>query len=111
MSIWKRVEFENSANIINEASDLFYECVKASMHQFISNPALSRKPEQSNCKLLDSYFQVDGKLMGPEEHYSNLPKDDFKVEYFEALYLIMASIRTRFDQPSFITFSLILSIQ
>ena len=43
--------------------------------------------------------------MGSEGYHSNLPKDDFRVKYFEALDLIMVSIRTRFDQPSFIAFS------
>ena len=43
--------------------------------------------------------------MGSERHHSNIPKDDFRVKYFEALDLIMTFKHTRFDQPSFIAFS------
>ena len=94
---------------IDEASDLFYECVSivASKYNFISNTDLSRKRKHPNYRSLDSYFQVDGKSMGSEGHHSYLRKDDFRVKYFEALDLIMSTIRTRFDQPSFIAFSLI----
>ena len=46
-----------------------------------------------------------------QRHHSNLPKDDFRVKYFEALNLIIASMRTRFDQPRLIAFSLIKSNQ
>ena len=97
---------------IDEASDLLHDCVsdKASKHEFISNSALSRKEKHPNYELLDSYFQVDGKLMRrTEEHHPNLPKDDFREKYFKALNLVMASIRARFNQLNFITSSLILS--
>ena len=42
----------------DEASDLFYErvLVTASKHEFILNPALSRKRKHPNYKLLDSHF-------------------------------------------------------
>ena len=40
--------------------------------------------------------------MGLEGHHLNLPKYDFRVNYFETLDLIMASLSTR---PSFIAFS------
>ena len=48
--------------------------------------------------------------MRSERHRSNLLKDDFRAEgdiseHFEALDLIMASIRTKFNQSSFIAFS------
>ena len=48
--------------------------------------------------------------MWSERHRSNLLKDDFRAEgdiseHFEALDLIMASIRTKFNQSSFIAFS------
>ena len=76
---------------INEASDSEFVSVRASVHEFTSNPALSRKREHSNYKLLDSYFQGDGNSMGSEGHYSNLPKDDFRVKYFKTLDLTMAS--------------------
>lgn len=49
--------------------------------------------------------------MESEWHHSNLPKDDFRVEYFKALDLLMAFIRTRFSPSSFIAFSLISSSQ
>ena len=97
---------------IDEASDLLHDCVsdKASKHEFISNSALSRKEKHPNYELLDSYFQVDGKLMRrTEEHHPNLPKDDFREKYFKALNLVMASIRARFNQLNFITSSLIIS--
>ena len=42
--------------------------------------------------------------MGLEGH-SNWSKDDFRVKHFEAFDLVMASICTRFDHPSFIAFS------
>ena len=99
---------------IDEASDLFHECVsvKASKHEFISNSALSRKQKHLNYKLLDNYFQVDGKSKGrAEENRSNLPKDDFREIYFEALNVVISSIRARFDQLSFVTSSPILYSQ
>ena len=73
--------------------------------RIILNPALSRKRKHPNYKSLDSYFQVDGQSMRSEGHCSNSTKDDFRVKYFEALDLIMASLRTRFDQPRFIALS------
>ena len=57
------------------------------------------KAKTPNYKSLDNYFQVDGISMGLDGHH--------RVKYFEALDLIMASICFRFDQPSFITSSLI----
>ena len=94
---------------IDEAFDLFYECVsvKASKNKFILNTTLSRNQKHPNYKSLNSYFQVNGKSIGSEGHHSNLSKDDFRVKYFEALDLITAPVRTRFDQPSFKEFSLI----
>ena len=55
--------------------------------------------------MLDSYFQVDEQPIESEGHHSNLPKNDFRVKYFEALDLITGSICSRFDQASFIAFS------
>ena len=79
--------------------------IETSKLELISNTALSRKQKHRNYKSLDSYFRLDVKSVGSEG--LNLPKDDFRVKYFEALDLIMASIRTRIDQPNFIAFSLI----
>ena len=86
---------------IDKVSNLFYECisVNSSKNPFIPNTALYSHQKHPNYKSLDSSFQVDGKSMGSEGH-SNLPKDDFRVRYFTALDLIMASISTRFDQPN-----------
>ena len=59
---------------------------KDSKHEFISNSALSRKQKHLNYELLDSYFQVDGKLMRrTEEHHSNLPKDDFREKILQSI--------------------------
>ena len=102
--------FENLAKYAYRwGISFFYECisVKALNHEFILNIALSRKRKHSNYKLLDNYFPIDGKSNLREGHHSNFPKDDFRVKYFEALDLVMAPIRTRFDQPSFIAFFLI----
>ena len=57
--------------------------------------------------MLDSYFQIDGKVMASEGQNMNLPKDDFREKYFEALDLIMAPMHTRLDQTSFTEFSYI----
>ena len=80
----------------DEASDLLYECVlvKVSKHEFILDPVLSRKRKHPNYKSLDSYFQVDGQPMLSERHCLNLPKVGLRVRYFEALDLIMVSLRT-----------------
>ena len=69
--------------------------------------SLLRKRKQRNYKSLDRYFELEVRSVRSEEHRWNLPNDDFRVKYFEALDLIMSSIRTRFDQPDFIAFSLI----
>ena len=71
-----------------------------------SQSILYRKRKHPNYKLLDSYFQVDRKSMRSKGYHSNFPIDEFRVNYFEVLNLIMASIRTRFDHPSFIACSL-----
>lgn len=81
--------------------------VKALKYKFISNTALSRRQNHPNYKLLDSYFQVDGKSMRSEGNHLNLPKDDFRVKYFKTFDLITAFIENRFNQPSFIAFFLI----
>ena len=94
LSIWKRIDFENLAKCV---------LVKASKHKFISKSALSKKQKHPNYKS-HSFFQVDGKSVESEEHHSNLRKDDVRVKYFEPLDLIMASIRSRFDQSSFVVF-------
>ena len=88
---------------IDEASDLFNECVSVKVwkHKFLLNTALSRKQKHPNYKLFDSYFQVDGKSI------NGLKMDEFKVKYFKVLDLIIVPTHTRFDQPSFIVFSLI----
>ena len=97
----------------DKASDLFYECVsvRASKHEFISITDLSRKQKHSNYILLDSYFQLDGKPMRSEGQDSNLLKDNFRVNNFKALDLIMTYMRTRFDQLRFTAFSFIWSSQ
>lgn len=45
--------------------------------------------------------------MASEGQNMNLPKDDFREKYFEALDLIMAPMHTRLDQTSFTEFSYI----
>ena len=84
---------------INEASDLFYECVsvKASEHEFNSNSALSGKGKHPNYKSLDSYFQVDGQSMASEGHHSNLPKLDFRAWNYKARNTISFSVSKIFS--------------
>ena len=42
-----------------------------------------------------------------ENQSMDLKMDEFKVKYFKVLDLIIVPTHTRFDQPSFIVFSLI----
>ena len=87
----------------DESADLFYTSVviKASKHKFIAEPVLGRKRKHPNYKLLTGYFQVDGHSSNAVSHHPVSPKEDFRVKYFEALDLLIVSIKTRFDQPSF----------
>ena len=89
--------------IIKASKYEFFECLisKASKYEFINDPVLNRKREHPNYKSLVNYFQVDGQWSKAASHHPVSPKEDFRVEYFEALDLWIVSIKTRFDQPSF----------
>ena len=90
----------------DEAAKMFYDSVikKASKHTFIEAPVLSRKRKRPNYRALINYFHVDGHDYGGEAHNPVSVEYEYRAVYFEALDIITAAIKTRFEQPSFKAF-------
>ena len=90
----------------DENAKLFFDTtVKKALDQsFIAKPALPRKRKRPNYQSILSYMQVDGYNNDDNNAYhSTTAEEYYKQQYFEAMDLIISSIKDRFDQPIFIS--------
>ena len=98
----KTVEtFKSMRNI--DSADCFFETVKqkAVNHTFINEPILPRKRKCPNYKSLNDFFIVEGQSTKAQPYFPSSSKEHYREIFFEVLYLIIDSIQSRFDQPSF----------
>ena len=89
-----------------DSTDCFFETVKhkAANHNFICEPILPRKRKSPNYKSLNDFFIVEGQSSKAQPYFSSPSKEHYRAIFFEVLDLIVNSIRSRFDQPSFNVF-------
>ena len=88
-----------------EAADVFYKYVVINAGKQVNCPTnVAEKRKRPDYQSLINFFQVDGYETNVEEHYVQSPDEFYCVIYFEALDLIISSIKSRFNQPSFKAF-------
>ena len=100
----KTVEtFKSMRNI--DSADCFFETVKqkAANHNFINKPILPRKRKSPNYKSLNENI-VEGQSSKYQPYFPWSSKVHYRAIFFEVLDLIINSIQSRFDQPSFKVF-------
>jgi len=90
----------------DESAALFFSTTvkKASNHSFITKPSLPRKRKRPSYKSIVDYMQVDGYDDVDNAYHPATVEEYYKQQYFEALDLIISSIKERFEQPTFISF-------
>ena len=85
--------------------DLFYETVTqlASSIDFVSTPTAPRKRKRPKYDILQ-YLEGNPRCSG-EAYYPETAYAHFKAIYFEAIDVIVSSIKERFEQPAFKIFT------
>ena len=85
--------------------DLFYETVtkSASLIDFVSAPTASRKRKRPKYDILQ--FLEGNPRSSEEAYYPESTHAHFKAIYFEAIDVIVSSIKERFEQPGFKIFT------
>ena len=85
--------------------DLFYETVtkSASSIDFVSIPTAPRKRKRPKYDILQ--FLEDNPRCSGEAYYPETAHAHFKAIYFEAIDIIVSSIKERFEQPAFKIFT------
>ena len=99
----KTVEtFKSTRNI--DSADCFFETAKqkAANHNF--EPILPRKRKSTNYKSLNDFFIVEGQSSKAQPYVPSSSKEHYRTIFFEVLDLIINSIQSRFDKPSFKSF-------
>ena len=96
--------FKSMRNI--DSADCFFEIVKqkAANHNFINEAILPRKRKSPNYKSLNDFFIVEGQSPKAQRYFPSSSKEHYRAIFFEVLDLIINSIQSRFDQPSFKVF-------
>lgn len=87
----------------SESFDALYDlCLKEiQKFQFIEEPVLKRKrkePKYSSLLVLDKYESRS------EAHHPITPHDHYRKQFYQAIDVLIISVRDRFDQPSFLVF-------
>ena len=84
-----------------------YVSKKASTFDFIEDAVLPRKRKNPNYKTLNDYFRVEGRSESAcsEPYHPTTVKEHYRGMYYDVLDVIINSIKDRFDQESFQTFS------
>ena len=98
----KTVEtFKSMRNI--DSADCFFETAqqKAANHNFINESILPRKRKSPNYKSLNRFFIVKGQSSKAQRYFPSSLKEHYRAILFEVLDLIINSIQSRFDKPSF----------
>ena len=101
----KTVEtFKSMRNI--DSANCFIKTVKqkAANHNFINEPLPPRKRKSPNYKSLNDFFIVEGQSSNTQPYFPPSSKERYRAIFFEVLDLIINSVQSRFDQPSFKVF-------
>jgi len=85
--------------------DLFYETVtkSAKSMDFVSSPTAPRKRKRPKYNILE--FVEGNPSSSGEAYYPETAHAHFKAIYFEAIDVIVSSIKERFEQPAFKVFT------
>ena len=86
-----------------ESFDAFYDlCLKESKKiMFLEEPALKRRRKKPRYSVLQ-YFE--GCNSTAEAYYPDSPRDHFREQFYNAIDVLVFSVKERFDQPSFLVF-------
>lgn len=68
---------------------------------FINDPVLKRKRKNPKYSML---FYLEGNTSNSDAHHVSIPRDHYRQQFFEAIDVLVAAIRDRFNQPSFLVF-------
>ena len=87
----------------SESFDALYDlCLKEIKKlEFIEEPVLKRKRKNPKYSLL---YHFDGYESRSEAHHSAIPRDHYRQQFYQAIDVLISSVRDRFDQPSFVVF-------
>ena len=69
--------------------------------EFVEEPDLKRKGKEPKYSLL---HYLEGNESRSEAHHSTTPCDHYRKQFYQAFYVLISSVRDRFDQPSFFVF-------
>lgn len=95
----KTISDLNNAESFNLLYDL---CMKGIQKiSFVDEPILKRKRKEPKYSLL---HYLDGCESTSEADYPKTPRDRYRKLYYEAIDVLISSIRDRFNQPSFLVF-------
>ena len=85
----------------DENAKFFYNTTmkKGAKHEFIEAAHLPRKRPDYNT--IQHYFQIDGNKEANEAHHPATPEDHNRSIFLDSLDVILSSIKTIYNQPSF----------
>ena len=88
----------------NESFKLFFETVvkKAKQHSLIEEPTAPRKRNRPDYSIL---HHLDGYGQGASAYHATTIEEHYRQIYLEALDTMIASVKERFNQPSYKTFA------
>ena len=95
---------ETISNLHNsESFDALYDlCLREIQSiNFVEEPVLKRKRKEPKYSLL---HYLEGYESRSEAHYPTTPRDHYRKQFYQAIDVLISSVRDRFDQPSFLVF-------
>ena len=95
---------ETKSNLRNsESFDAFYDlCLREIQNiKFVEEPVFKRKREEPKYSLLN---YLEGYESRSEAHHPTTPRDHYRKQFYQAINVLISSVRDRFDQPSFSVF-------
>ena len=95
---------ETKSNLHNsECFDALYDlCLrKIQNNKFVEEPVLKRKRKEPKYSLL---HYLEGYESRSEAHHPTTPRDHCRKQFYQAIDVLISSVRDRFDQPSFLVF-------
>ena len=95
---------ETISNLRNsESFDALYDlCLREIPNiKFVEQPVLKRKRKEPKYSLL---HYLEGYESRSEAHHPTIPCDDYRKQFYQAIDVLISSVRDHFDQPSFLVF-------
>ena len=95
---------ETISNLRNsESFDALYNlCLRKIQNvKFAEEPVLKRKRKEPKYSLL---HYLEGYENRSEAHHPTTPRDHYRNQFYQAIDVLISSVRDRFDQPSFLLF-------